>query len=141
MTAHAAAVEDVKDLADAGKDYGAASDVYENGKNSPGKTLKKMSTKFANSETMQKEPLAVVLNAFWERQAGSDMAPTSRSPGRPRMYGRSTLRTMLGLRVLWCARLCPCAVSRGVPPPACGGARVCVGWWCGLWYWLRKAVS
>ena len=67
MTAHAAAVEDVKDLADAGKDYGAASDVYENGKNSPGKTLKKMSTKFANSETMQKEPLAVVLNAFWER--------------------------------------------------------------------------
>ena len=95
VTAHAAAVEDVKDLADAGNDYGAASDVYENGKNSPGKTLKKMSTKFANSETMQKEPLAVVLNAFWERFDYADAmisaALAGTDAGRLGNYGSATL--------------------------------------------------
>ena len=62
---HADSVEDVQALIEAGKDYAAVEKVYTAGAGTHGKNLQSFSTKFAAKATMQAEPVATELNAFW----------------------------------------------------------------------------
>ena len=62
---HAESVADVQKLIEAGNDYAAAEKVYTEGYSTQNKTLQSFSTKFAAHATMQDEPVAKELNAFW----------------------------------------------------------------------------